>query len=336
MKPLIRLFTLIAIVLFFTGCQKTEPVKIGFLIHAFDKERWENDRDCFVSKVKELGGNVIVKDAGNNAEVQMKQANELFEEGVAVLVIVPVDQFAAAKIVKEAHRNGVKVISYDRLILNCNLDYYVSTDNVEIGELQAGYLTRIKPVGNYALIGGARSDHNSQFLYLGQMNILSPLIEKGDVKLVYNTFTEQWSADEGYKLTLDLLKKTNNKVDAIIAANDAIAWGAIQALEEKKLSGKVLVAGMDADLRNLQEIVKGTQTCTIYKPIRKMAETAADIAMRLANGESCDKLFQTTSNGEKLVPSVLQNGVIVNRDNLKLTVVSEGYQKEEEIFRKGQ
>lgn len=336
MRPLIRLFTVIAIVLFFTGCQKPEPVKIGFLIHAFDKERWENDRDYFVSKVRDLGGNVIVKDAGNNADTQMKQAKELFGEGIAVLVIVPVDQFAAAKIVKEAHQNGVKVISYDRLILNCKLDYYVSTDNVEIGELQAGYLAKIKPAGNYAIIGGSRSDHNSQFLYLGQMNILSPLIEKGDIKLVYNTFTEQWSADEGYNLTVELLKKTSNRVDAIIAANDAIALGAIQALEEKKLAGKVLVAGMDADLRNLQEIVKGTQTCTVYKPIQKMAETAADIAIRLAKGEAFEKLFQTTSNGEKLVPSVLQNGVIVNRDNLKLTVVSEGYQKEEEIFRKGQ
>jgi len=204
---------------------------------------------------------------------------------------------------------------------------------VEIGELQADYLTRIKPQGNYALLGGARNDHNSQFLYLGQMNVLSPLVEKGDVKLVFNTFTEQWSEEEGYALTREMLQKSGNKVDAIIAGNDAIAAGAIRALDEKQMAGKVLVAGMDADLKNLQELVKGTQTCTIFKPIQKMASAAAEIAVRLAKGEACERTFQTTSNGEMLVPSVLENGVVVTRDNLKLTVVSEGYQKEEDIFK---
>ncbi len=231
MRLVVRLFTLVLTVFLLSGCQKQEPVKVGLMLHAFDKERWENDRDYFVSKVGELGGTVTVTDAGNNAETQLKQAQQLLNEGVDVLVVVPVDQFAAARIVEEAHLKNVKVISYDRLILNCNVDYYVSTDNVEIGELQADYLTKIKPQGNYALIGGARSDHNSQFLYLGQMNVLSPLIEKGDIKMVFNTFTEQWREDEGYTLTLEMLKKTANRIDAIIAGNDAIALGAIKALE---------------------------------------------------------------------------------------------------------
>jgi D-xylose transport system substrate-binding protein len=333
MKLVVRLLTLVLTVFLLSGCQKPEPVKVGLMLHAFDKERWENDRDYFVSKVEELGGTVTVVEAGNNAETQLKQAQQLLSEGIGILVVVPVDQFAAARIVEEAHQNNVKVISYDRLILNCKLDYYVSTDNVEIGELQADYLTKIKPQGNYALIGGARNDHNSQFLYLGQMNVLSPLIEKGDIKMVFNTFTEQWSEEEGYNLTLEMLQKSGNKIDAVIAGNDAIALGTIKALESKGLSGKVLVAGMDADLRNLQELVKGTQTCTIFKPIQKMAGAAAEIAVKLAKGEECGRTFQTTSNGERLVPSVLENGVVVTRDNLKLTVVSEGYQKEEDIFK---
>ena len=333
MKYSVRIFTLALLCFIIAGCQKQEPVKVGFLLHAFDKERWENDRDYFVSKVEELGGTVAVMDAGNDAETQLKQAQQLLSEGIDVLVVVPVDQFAAARIVEEAHSKNVKVISYDRLILNSKIDFYVSTDNVEIGELQANYLTRIKPQGNYALLGGARSDHNSQFLYLGQMNILSPLVEKGDVKIVFNTFTEAWGEEEGYQLTHELLKKSGQKVDAVIAGNDAIAAGVIRALEEKKLAGNILVAGMDADLRNLQEIVKGNQTCTIYKPLRKMAGTAAEIAVKLARGEEFERTLETTSNGELLVPSVLEDGVVVTRDNLKLTVVSEGYQKEEDIFK---
>lgn len=333
MKCGLKFFTLLLLVFLMSGCDRPEPVKIGFLLHAFDKERWENDRDYFVTRAEELGATVDVMEAGNNAEIQLKQAQQLLSEGVKVLVVVPVDQFAAARIVEEAHKNNARVISYDRLILNCKLDYYVSTDNVEIGELQADYLTRIKPAGNYALIGGARNDHNSQFLYLGQMNILSPLVEKGDVNLVFNTFTEQWSEEEGYTLTREMLTKTANRVDAIIAGNDAIAAGAIKALEERNLAGSVLLAGMDADLENLQEIVKGSQTCTIFKPIQKMASAAAEMAVRLARGEPCEKSFETTSNGEMLVPSLLENGVVVTRDNLKLTVVSQGYQKEEDIFK---
>jgi D-xylose transport system substrate-binding protein len=107
----------------------------------------------------------------------------------------------------------------------------------------------------------------------------------------------------------------------------------MKALIEVGKEGKVLLAGMDADLYNLQEIVAGHQTCTIYKPYEKLAATAAELAMKLGNGEKCERTFQTISNGELLVPSIFHDGVIVNRENLKLTVISEGYQKEEEVFK---
>ena len=329
-KLLILVFLASLLVL---GCeQKDEPVEVGFLVHAFDNERWETDRDYFVENVQELGGTVKVMDAKNDASKQLAQAKELLANGVDVLVVVPVDQFAAAEIVKEAHAKNVKVISYDRLIKNCKLDYYISTDNVEIGALQANYLTTIKPTGNYALIGGALNDNNSQLLYLGQRNVLQPLVEKGDIKIIYNEFTEEWREDEGYEHAKKILSG-NGKVDAIIAGNDAIAMGVIRALREMGKERMVLVAGMDADLRNLQEIVAETQTCTVYKPYEKMAATAADLAVKMANCVECEKTYQTVSNGEMLVPTFFHTGMIVNRENLKLTVISEGYQKEEEVFK---
>jgi D-xylose transport system substrate-binding protein len=317
-----------------TGSSKkqSESVEVGFLIHALDHERWQSDRDFLIAKVQELGGTVKVKIAENDASKQLAQAKELLANGVDVLIVVPVDQFAAAEIVKEAHAKNVKVISYDRLIKNSKLDFYVSTDNVKIGELQASYLIRIKPVGKYALIGGAKADNNSKFLYLGQMNELQPLVERGDIKIVYNEFTEAWDENEGYVHAQKILKNTKD-VDAIIAGNDAIARGVMKALREAGKEGQVLLAGMDADLYNLQEIVAGHQTCTIYKPYEKMAATAAEIAMKLAKCEDCEKTFQTISNGEMLVPSVFHDGMVVNRENLKLTVISEGYQKEEEIYK---
>jgi D-xylose transport system substrate-binding protein len=335
MHNLLKLITVIIISFFVLGgCgeKQNKNVEVGFLIHAFDKERWENDRDYFVEKVQELGGSVQVEIAENDAAKQLEQAKELIAKGVDVLVVVPVDQFAAAEIVRVAHEKGVKVVSYDRLIKNCELDFYVSTDNVEIGTLQAKYITTIKPTGNYALIGGAMSDNNSQFLYLGQMNVLQPLVEKGDIKIVYNEFTQAWEEKEGYLHAMKILK-ANEQVDAIIAANDALAYGVIKALRETGNEGKVLLAGMDADLRNLQEIVAGHQTCTVYKPYDKLASTAAELAFNLAINGAGENTYQTVSNGKKLVPVIYHAAMIVNRENLKLTVISEGYQKAEEVYK---
>ncbi|WP_319480003.1 substrate-binding domain-containing protein [uncultured Draconibacterium sp.] len=316
----------------FTACDtKDEPVEVGFLIHAFDKERWENDRDYLVEDVQELGGTVKVMNAENDADKQLAQAKELLANGVDVLVVVPVDQFAAAAIVEAAHAQNVKVISYDRLIKNCKLDYYVSTDNVEIGSLQARYLTTIQPTGKYALIGGAMSDNNSQLLYLGQRNVLQPLVDRGDIEIVYNEFTNAWEEKEGYEHGKALLK-AHSDVDAIIAGNDELAMGVIRAIKEAGKEDQILVAGMDADLRNLREIVAGHQTCTVYKPYEKLAATTADLAMKLAHNENGEKTYQTVSNGEMLVPTVFHNGMIVNKENLQLTVISEGYQREEEVY----
>ena len=316
----------------FIACDtKDEPVEVGFLIHAFDKERWENDRDYLVEDVQELGGTVKVMNAENDADKQLAQAKELLANGVDVLVVVPVDQFAAAAIVEAAHAQNVKVISYDRLIKNCKLDYYVSTDNVEIGSLQASYLTTIQPKGKYALIGGAMSDNNSQLLYLGQRNVLQPLMEKGDIEIVYNEFSNAWEENEGYEHGKILLEAYPD-VDAIIAGNDELAMGVLRAIKETGMEHKILVAGMDADLRNLREIVAGHQTCTVYKPYEKLAATTAELAMKLAHNEDGEKTYQTVSNGEMLVPTVFHNGMIVNKENLELTVISEGYQREEEVY----
>lgn len=334
MKTTFKLLAIIIVSFFVFGAcapkEKTD-VKVGLLLDALDLERWENDRDFIVQRIEEQGGTVTVKVANSDVEEQAAQARELLNDGADVLIVIPVDQFAAAEIVEDAHEKNVKVISYDRLIKNCKLDYYVSTDNVEIGSLQASYLTTIRPTGNYALIGGAINDNNSQLLYLGQRNVLQPLVEKGDIRIIYNEFTDHWSEKEGYVHAQKILANTD-KVDAIIAANDAIALGVTKALDEANVEG-VLVAGMDADLPNLQNIVAGKQTCTVYKPYEKLAVTAADLAMKLGRSEECKNTFQTVSNGAKLVPTVFYNGMIVNRENLKLTVISEGYQREEEVFK---
>jgi D-xylose transport system substrate-binding protein len=318
---IISLFLLAGII--FSNCTPRQP-RIGLLVHSFESQRWQNDQKYFVDAVEQLGGIALVKMADNNAEKQIAQAKELINKGAMVLVIIPVDQVSARKIVALAHKKDIRVIAYDRLINNCRLDYYVSTDNVRVGEIQAQYLTKIKPTGNYALLGGPPNDNNSRMIYIGQMNVLQPFVERNEIKIAFRQFANFWTTDEGYRLAKASLDSTGNKLDAIICGNDAMAIGAIKALKERGLNGKVSVAGQDADMLNIQEIMKGNQSVTVFKRIKTMASTAAELATHLAKGEPIDPYLSTISNGERLVPSYLVDAVSVNEGNVEMTVIAEG------------
>lgn len=331
MKIRILLFLLLTSSILFS-CMTGKP-KIGLLVHSFDTPRWKNDQKYFTEAVTQLGGKTIVDVAENNEQKQIEQAKEMIESGVSVLVLIPVNQFTAGEIVDLAHKSNVKVIAYDRMVNNCWLDYYVSSDNIRIGEIQAEYLANLRPSGNYALIGGPTYDNNSRMIYIGQMNILQPLIERGQIKVVYNVFADAWTGDEGYKHTMEMLNSTSGKIDAILAGNDAMALGVLKALKEKGLEGKVALAGQDADLANIQQIIKGNQTMTVYKPIKTMAYTAAELAINLAEDKPLSQATATLSNGNRLVPSYLVNPMGVNESNIQMTVVAEGYQEADKILK---
>lgn len=327
-----KIFFYFLLTLLLVGCSPEKP-KIGLLVHSYDTPRWQSDQKYFNEALEELGGVSVVKMAENDEQKQIEQAKELINSGISVLVIIPVNQFSAGQIVELAHKSNIKVIAYDRLINNCWLDYYVSSDNVRIGEIQAEYLTNTNPTGSYALIGGPTYDNNSRMIYLGQMNILHPFIEKNEIKIVYNVFSDSWTEAEGYRHTIQLIESTKGEIDAILAGNDAIALGVIKALKEKGLQGKVSVAGQDADLPNIQEIIRGNQTMTVYKPIKTMAYTVAELAILLSQGSPLPLSTATVSNGNRLVPSYLVSPMAINESNIQMTVVAEGYQEAENIVK---
>ncbi len=293
-------------------------------------ERWKKDKELFEKTAKEMGAIAIIKVADSDPDIQYQQALELIEEGVDVMVVIPCDLIKACEIVKKAHAEEIPVISYDRLIRKCNVDYYVSTDNINIGELQADYLSRVSPVGNYALISGPTTDNNAFLLRLGWMNILQPLIDKGDITIAMDLFTDFWLPDESYRIMKDYFE-SGGKVDAIIAGNDALASGAIMALKEYGHDGKVLVAGQDADISAIRNIVAGIQTITIYKPIESLVYAAVNAAIKIADGKAPSNLNITVNNGKRLVPAILLKAQVVNRQNIKMTVISEGFISEKEL-----
>jgi len=313
----------------FQSCQKSQKkVVIGLLMDDFATERWAKDSALFINKVNELGGKVICKIAYRDPVKQLEQAQELIDKKVDVLVIVPADLEKAGQIVKAAHQAHIQVISYDRLILNSNLDYYISFDNVKVGELQAEYILNRLGKGDVALIGGPLSDYNSFFLRLGQIGVLQPFIEKGDIKIIFDKYASTWSDTSGYRLALSCLKAYPNEVDAFIVSNDLLAKGVIEALDEKSLSGKVLVTGQDGDSLACQNIIMGKQSMTVYKPIEALAFTAAEAAMAIAGKRNLENANTTINNGFKLVPSILLAPMVVNKGNIGMQINTVKYMKE--------
>ncbi|TXC89369.1 sugar ABC transporter substrate-binding protein [Metabacillus litoralis] len=306
---------------------------IGFVLDTLSDERWYKDKALFEEQVKSLGGKVKTLAANGLNDVQYKQAQLLIDEGVDVLVVVPQNAEEASKIVELAHENNVKVISYDRLITKADVDYYISFDNEKVGELQAQEIVKKVSKGNFAYIGGAETDNNAILFRKGAMSVLQPLIDKGDIKLVYDKYTNDWNPDIAQSNMQEALKSSNNNINAIVAANDGTAGGVISALSSAGLAGKVAVSGQDAELNGVKRIVAGTQTMTVYKSINLIAKQAAEMAVKVAKGEEIET-STTVDNNQIKVPSILLEPIPVTKENIEDTIIKDGYLTKEEIYNK--
>ena len=306
---------------------------IGFSMDTLKEERWQRDRDLVVAEAEKRGARVIVQAANGNDAMQNSQAENMLTQGIDVLLVAPHNGKTAAVIVEAAHKAGVPVIAYDRLILDSDLDLYVTFSPVRVGEQQADYALKHKPKGNYVLIGGAPTDNNALLLRNGQMSLLKPAVDKGDVKIVSDQWAKDWQPIEALKIMENALTRNNNQVDAVVASNDGTAGGAIQALAEQKLAGKVLVTGQDADLAACQRIVAGSQSMTIYKPIKVLAAKAVEVALALADKQAVKDKTEPVANGRKDVPSILLEPIPVDKDNLVSTIIADGYQKLEQVYK---
>lgn len=330
--------------LMMAGCTKQEPaakdaapqkgktIKIGVSMDDLRLERWQHDRDLFTAKAKELGAEVVVQSANGDDQTQFSQCENLISQGVNVLVIIPHNGDSLAPIIEQAHKAGVKVLSYDRLITKSDVDYYISFDNIKVGEMQAQAISALVPKGNYFLMGGSPTDNNAKMFRQGQMNVLKPLIDKGEIKVVGDQWAKDWLPEEALKIMENGLTANNNKIDAVIASNDSTAGGAIQALAAQNLEGKVPISGQDAELAACQRVVEGKQTMTVYKPIKDLATAAAEAAVKIAKGETV-KTEGKVNNGKIDVPSILLTPIAVDAKNIVETVIKDGYNKLEEVFK---
>ena len=304
-----------------------QKFKVGFLSDNFTVPRWVTEKDFFVEKANELGMEVLVRSANGNPDIQIDMANDLITEGVKLIVIIASNVNSAAAIVRNAHKKGVKVIAYDRLIRNSDLDFYLSFDNKKVGQLMTDYIVNIVPKGNYVIINGDVLDNNAHLVYNGIKDVLK---NKSNINILYAGYMTGWSGQEAAYYMKKVIEFSGEDVDAVISAYDGMSYSVIKVLDEFYPDKNIPVTGQDGELQACINILNGKQTLTIYKSGKKMAYEAAEIAYKLVAGEHIE-VDDYVFNGRIDVPAVLLEPVLIDKNNIEDVIIKEGVYTREQL-----
>jgi len=280
------LSTLIALVL---GFLMSAPVLAADLVVGvswsnFQEERWKTDEAAIKSALKAAGANYISADAQSSSSKQLSDIESLIARGANALIVLAQDASAVGPAINAAIDEGIPVIAYDRLIEDKRA-FYLTFDNVEVGRMQARAVLAAQPKGNYVMIKGSPTDANADFLRGGQQEILQAALDRGDIKIVGEAYTDGWIPANAQRNMEQILTAVDNKVDAVVASNDGTAGGVVAALTAQGMEG-IPVSGQDGDHAALNRVARGTQTVSVWKDARELGMAAGQIAVALAKGGS--------------------------------------------------
>ncbi len=304
---------------------------IGFSLDSLVVERWRRDVDSFTKAAHDLGAEVALRVANQDANTQIAQVRELLSQGIDVLVIIPNDAEKLSDVCREAKRRGVPVMSYDRLVRSADVDLYISFDNEKVGSLQAQAATETVPAGNYVIVNGAISDNNAYMINRGFHSVLDPLVASGQIHLLEEIWPSDWMSDE-VRTRFEALVKPGQKIDAVLCGNDMLAETVISVLSENRMVGKTKVTGQDAELAACQRIAEGSQFATIYKPIDALALKAAGFAVMMAKGERIT-YDNKIDDGHYKVPYIALDPILVTASTLDSTVIKDGFHTRQDVYR---
>lgn len=329
---------LLALALVLAGCgQGEEPdtdesggqedyLQIGMTFDSFVIERWRRDQDVFVSAAEDAGAEVYVQNANGDVEEQIAQVEYFIEREMDAIVIIAVDCYALSEVVQRAKDAGIVVVAYDRMIVNANLDLYISFDSEAVGRMMAETLAEELEAGsNIVCVYGPDSDANVAELKTGIQAVLA----ESELNVVYSCSAEGWLAETAYEAVEDALDQ-GLEFDGVLCGNDDLATQAFQALSEHRLASSVCLVGQDAELAACQRIVEGTQAMTVYKPVEKLARTAAEYTIRLIQGETLD--LESRNNGLADIPTQLIEPVKVTAENMQEVIVDGGFHLADEVY----
>lgn len=331
---------ILIVLLFVSGCsekvEKSVPAttveeekafQIGIAFDSFFIERWERDRDVLVSTVKDLGAEVNVQNANGSVDEQIAQIQYFIDKNVDVIVVIAVDSNSLSPVIAKAKKAGIKVMAYDRLINNANVDLYISFDNEEVGRLMAQHMIdSMPPKSNIIAINGPTKDNNVLLVTKG----FTETMAKSDIKIVDSINASAWRGEEAFNY-LNTFDSDLFQIQGVMCGNDSLAGQAIRALSERRLAGKVIVVGQDADLEACQRIAEGTQSMTVYKPIEKLAKKAGECAVALAKDQEIidAKRFES---GNDQIPYIKIEPIGVTKDNLDEVIINGGFHLREDVY----
>lgn len=312
------------------GTGSNKP-KIGFILSTLQEERYQRDKKVFEETVKGLGGEVVFASCNNSEQTQAAEVDNLLSQGVKVLVIQPVNGDSASSFVKQAKKDGVFVVDYDRLIRNAPIDGYITEDSLSVGRLQAEAAVKFTAgKGNYVLLMGQAGHSVAEARTAGVMEVLN---RHPGVKIIVKQYHNAWSPNLAMQTTENALTQHKNNVQAIIANNSGMAHGAIQALEEQKLTGKVFVAGADADLAAIKDVVAGKQQYEVQISIQDMARSAGEMAMALAQGKPF-KFDSEIDNGAGKIKTVNTPVFGIDKSNIEERIIKTGFHTSQAVYGK--
>jgi D-xylose transport system substrate-binding protein len=314
-----------------SGFCAEKDITVGISLPTQREEHWVRDAEKMKAVAKAEKVKALLQICDNDASRQMAQCENLITKGIDILILAPHDATSAAAIVEKAHAAGIKVVSYDRLVLDADVDLYMSVDNMDVGRLMARYLLKKVPKGNYIVFGGAPTDNCAKLVNQGAKEVLGPSVKSGDIKIVMDQWIADWQPTIAMNLTENALTNNRNNIDAILAPNDNTAGGIIQALSAVGLAGKVPVTGQDAELTAARRIVAGTQSMTVFKNSEAIAEETVKTAVRIAKGEKIAANAEMY-NGKVKVPSILFAPTAVDKDNIDAVLIDSGVLKRGDVY----
>ncbi len=264
-------------------------VVVGVSWNNFQEERWKTDEAAIKAALDAGGAKYISTDAQSSASKQLTDVENLIAQGANVLIVLAQDTDAIQPAIQKAVDEGIPVIGYDRLIENPKA-FYITFDNKEVGVLEAQAVYAAQPTGNYVIIKGNSADPNADFLRGGIEEVIGDAVKKGDIKIVGETYTDNWDPANAQKEMEQFLTVNNNNVDAVVCENDGMAGGVVAALAAQGLAGQVPVSGQDGDHAALNRVALGTQTVSVWKDARALGKAAGDTALALASGKMMDEI----------------------------------------------
>lgn len=312
----------------------SKSVKIGFLLSTLQEERYQKDKKYFEDEAKHLGAEVIFFAANNNEQEQVKKMENLLSKKVDVIVVQPVNSDAASSLVEMASELHIPVIAYDRIINNAPIAYYVTQNSKEVGRLQAeAAVAATHGKGNYVVLSGQAGHSVANAITEGVMEVLK---KHPDIKVVLQKNHDGWRGQLAMNTVENVLTQHKGKIDAILANNSGMANGAVQAVSDfdKKLLGKIFIAGADADLSSMKNLVSGGQQFEVLKDIKELATTSAQVAVSVASGQKIMFDTEEVKSGKFIVPVINTAVFPVTKDTILSVVVKRGFHSKKDIYGK--